>query len=97
MKFKNLCLLTVILTSTFFVKHVVSHLSSETEDEFIRNLFMRNLEEDYREFSNEKLTSEIAGTISNRYKSFRESRVRPHERTRNKRETFEQGEFFDEK
>lgn len=94
MKFKSLCLIFVILSETSVLKHVVAHetydlpVSSPTEDEFIKNLFIKNLEEDYRDYSNEKLTPEIAAEISKRYQAFRESRRRNvHARDRLKRET----------
>lgn len=98
MKFKNLCLIFVILSEIYFSEHVVAQENLDlpaTEDEFIRNLFMKNLEEDYRDFSNEKLTPTIAKEISRRYKAFRESRLRPDEQQRNriKRDTNEEGKY----
>lgn len=95
MKFKSLCLIFVILSQINFSEHVVAHETldlSTTEDEFIRNLFIKNLEEDYRDFSREKLTPEIAKEISRRYKAFRESRLKPN---RSKREAKnDKGEFW---
>lgn len=98
MKFKNLCLIFVILSEIYFSEHVVAQENLDlpaTEDEFIRNLFMKNLEEDYRDFSNEKLTPTIAKEISRRYKAFRESRLRPDEQQRNriKRDTNDKGKY----
>lgn len=84
MKFESLCLFFVILSEISLLKHVVAkhepHDLSAIENEFITNLFIKNLEEDYKTFSNERLTPEIATEISGRYKAFRESRRRTSNR-----------------
>ncbi|XP_063696003.1 uncharacterized protein LOC134827336 [Culicoides brevitarsis] len=94
MKFKILCLIFVILCENHFAQHVLATELSTFEENYIRNLFHKNLEEDYRAFSNEKLTPKIAAEISGRYNAFQESRRKRPDHSRIKREATQEGGVY---
>lgn len=98
MKFKEYFI--TFLINIIFVKHVVNvqdnvETAQNHEESALSELFFSNLEEDYKSISNLEITPEIQNVISNRYRSFKDSRrKKSNEGNREKRSTRDIGEFY---
>lgn len=98
MKFKEYFI--TFLINIIFVKHVVNvqhnfEKAQNHEESALSELFFSNLEEDYKRISNQEVTPEVQNVISNRYRSFKDSRKKQsNEGNRGKRSTRDIGEFY---